>query len=164
MTCREAKSLLCADPESPLATGRRELLAAHLSDCPSCRQARDQLAAALANWKDSTDRAAVPDPALEWQKLRRRMHDQPATTAARATRFPALGWLAMPLVAAAAIAVVLLFPRDSAEDRPSGAPTAAVARADSVEAPGGNASTMVFVDDKSGWLIVWASDDTGRGG
>jgi hypothetical protein len=39
---------------------------------------------------------------------------------------------------------------------PAGKPH--VARADAVVAPGNNASTMVFVDDKSGWLIVWASD------
>jgi hypothetical protein len=31
-------------------------------------------------------------------------------------------------------------------------------RADSIEVPGSNASTMVYVDDKSGWLFVWASD------
>jgi hypothetical protein len=42
--------------------------------------------------------------------------------------------------------------------------SAVAARADAVEAPGGNASTMVFVDDRSGWLIVWASDSGGRSG
>jgi hypothetical protein len=37
-------------------------------------------------------------------------------------------------------------------------------RADFVEAPGRNASTMVIVDDKSGWLIVWASDASPKEG
>ena len=36
--------------------------------------------------------------------------------------------------------------------------TAEVARADYVEAGDTNASTMVYVDKDSGWLVVWASD------
>jgi hypothetical protein len=39
-----------------------------------------------------------------------------------------------------------------------------MASAESVEAPGDPASTMVFVDEKSGWLIVWASDTAPRRG
>ena len=41
---------------------------------------------------------------------------------------------------------------------------ARVARADFVEAPGAKASTMVYVDDKSGWLFVVASDETRQSG
>jgi hypothetical protein len=62
-------------------------------------------------------------------------------------------WLAVPLAAAAAGAIMIFvtppWPR-------SPAPAAAVAAA-SATATANDASTVVFVDEKSGWLVVWAS-------
>jgi hypothetical protein len=68
-------------------------------------------------------------------------------------------WLTLPLggAAAAAIAVFVSLPPEKPQPPVAVSPTP-TARAEFVEAPGNNASTMVFVDDKSGWLIVWASD------
>jgi hypothetical protein len=67
-------------------------------------------------------------------------------------------WFALPIGAVAAAAIAF-YVAPTTPKAVSPTPTKThVARADSVEAPGNNASTMVFVDDKSGWLIVWASD------
>jgi hypothetical protein len=67
-----------------------------------------------------------------------------------------------PLAAAAAAAVLFVsLPRPGSRTVAFSEPTV---RADFVEAPGRNASTMVIVDDKSGWLIVWASDAAPREG
>jgi hypothetical protein len=126
-----------------------------------------RLAAALDTWRSAATRAAVPDPAREWSALRRRLRDASAPAATRPTAGRPIqwAWLAIP-AAAALVALAILRPPFGPGDEPAASPamSAVAARADAVEAPGGNASTMVFVDDRSGWLIVWASDSGGRSG
>ena len=62
----------------------------------------------------------------------------------------------MPLGAAAALAAVAVIgPSWTDDDGPQ-----AVARAEFVEVSG-DASSVVYVDDKSGWLVVWASAEPG---
>jgi len=73
-------------------------------------------------------------------------------------------WRALPVAAATAIAAVIFLPRSAPDQPPPGTDGPAFARANSVEVPGAPASTMVFVDEKSGWLIVWATDADGRSG
>lgn len=161
MNCREAISHLARNPETPLAAGLRSELEGHLAHCQSCRHTAAAIQAGLAAWRTAAARVEVPDANREWLEVRRRRRGELAPVEelrATARRFrPA--WLALPL-AAAAIAAVIFFPRAAVEDR-SSRPGAAVARANSVDVPGGRSSTMVFVDDKSGWLIVWASDAGG---
>lgn len=161
MNCREALSQLAKERDAPLAASDRSDLAGHLAHCSACRQAGDNLDAALAAWRMATAQVAVPNPDQEWLAVRRRLRGGAGT----ASRDPVPGWnfkpawLIMPL--AAAIAAVLYFPR-TAVPEPRTGPGAMVARANSVDVPGGKSSTMVFVDDKSGWLIVWASDAGGE--
>ncbi len=135
-------------------------LAAHVAQCAACRRIQENLAAALSTWRTQTSLASVPDAEREWHAVRRRIRQ-----GTDATSHPHRRWLALvtwPLAAAAAAAVLFVsLPRPDSRGVASGEPSV---RADFVEAPGRNASTMVIVDDKSGWLIVWASDASPREG
>ena len=116
-------------------------------------------------WRADADKTAVPDAEREWYAVRRRIRGGAETGAARPARprRSLLMWIAIPLGAAAALALSLSVALQKPATTPAVRVTWHVASADSVEVPGSNASTMVFVDDKSGWLIVWASDEPKRG-
>ena len=74
-------------------------------------------------------------------------------------------WLAVPLGAAAAVALALFISPQISETIESGSPaTVQVAHANSVDVTRDNATTVVFVDDKSGWLFVVASDPSPKQG
>jgi predicted anti-sigma-YlaC factor YlaD len=150
MNCREAESRLFAAEGD---ASERAALDTHLAGCATCRAARDRLAAALDTWRAEARATPVPDTEREWHAVRRRIRGGAGSEAARPRRW-LLPWLALPLGAAAALAVTLFVGREEIAPR-AAAPQGA--SADSIDVPG-NASTMVYVDDKSGWLIVWASD------
>lgn len=156
MNCREAQSQILTPPEGASDPSRSALLEGHLAHCAGCRQVRDNLTAALTTWRADVARAVVPDAEKEWHAVRRRIRGGAETGQRPArSRWTFFTWVALPLGAAAAAAVALFV----APQFQSGTLSpAAIAHVDSVEAPGNNASTLVFVDDKSGWLIVWASD------
>lgn len=149
MTCREAETHLYADPASAPGTAPAAF-EAHLARCPDCLRRHRQLRAALDGWRAEVAAAPVPDAEREWHAVRRRIRG--ADTAAGPLRriWP---WLSLPLGLGAAAALTFLIWQSPAPR--------AEARADFVEVPGGQASTMVFVDEKSGWLIVQASDSPG---
>ena len=160
MNCREAQHQLFAEGDGAPDNTRRAALDGHVAHCADCRRIRDDLAAALATWRRDVENVAVPDAEREWHAVRRRMRGGVEAGAERPVRprRNLLAWLALPVGAAAALAVALL----DTSPRPHGGNVAPaqpqVARADALETPGNNSSTMMFVDDKSGWLIVWASD------
>jgi len=163
MNCREAQSQLYADGARAPTETSRAALAAHLEGCAGCRRIRDDLAAALTTWRTGTVALAVPDAEREWHAVRRRIRGGDAAPLAdTGRRRSRLAWLTLPLGAAAAAAIAIFISLPAEKPQPAAAVSVSVpahtARADFVEAPGNNASTMVFVDDQSGWLIVWASD------
>lgn len=169
MNCREAQPQIFAERDGALDPVQRAALDGHLAHCDACRRVRDEFSAVFTAWRVDAIRVAVPDAEREWHAVRRRIRGGAETGAARPARprRNLFTWIAVPLGAAAAVAVAL-FVTQPAPTTPVAVQHAVqhttphVARADSVEAPGNNASTTVFVDDKSGWLIVWASD-TKRG-
>ena len=152
MNCREAQKQLAADSGRASGDAGSADLAQHLAACPACRQTRDALVSAITSWQDETRAVAVPDAESEWQDLRRQLRNDVSITQRRNP----LAWLAIPLTAAAAAAVAFLAAPGRNEAAANGGRQ--IARAEFVEVRGGNASTTVFVDDKSGWLIVWATD------
>jgi anti-sigma factor RsiW len=158
MNCREAQNRILTESDGALDPTSRAALAGHLADCAGCRRVRDDLTAAVSAWRTEVANVTVPDAEREWHAVRRQIRGG-ATGADRPTRSrrSLFAWIALPLGAAAA-AGLALFVSPSPQFNP-----APIAHVDSVEAPGNNASTMVFVDDKSGWLIVWASDATPAG-
>ena len=165
MKCQEAHSLIAAERDETVASREPAQLEAHLAGCDACRRIRLDLAAALESWRAGTAQVAAPSVEQEWLAVRRRLRGatQPGDETARRTRHTTFAWFALPLAVAAAMAFALFFPRSAGDGSAAAAHSPAIARADSIEVPGGRASTMVFVDDKSGWLIVWASDAVADG-
>jgi predicted anti-sigma-YlaC factor YlaD len=167
MNCTKALAIIAAGQDTGGTDGNGPQFEAHLATCPSCRLARSNLAAALAAWRSETAQTATPDPAREWRALQRRRREEAETDSTRpwAVRGLRWAWFAVPAAAALVALVVLRTPVGPGDSSGRSTPASAIAaRADAVEAPGGSASTMVFVDDKSGWLIVWATDAGGRSG
>lgn len=151
MNCADAESLLFAERDRELTVPERAELDIHLAGCAGCRQLRSDLAIAAEQWRGRTARAAVPDAGNEWRKLRAQLPGPDVRTTPKRRLAPVI-WLTAPLAAAAALALVFFVsPRPVADD-------AAIARADYVEATDASASTLVYADKESGWLVVWAAD------
>ena len=149
MNCHSAQRLLSAERDGALASPERAGLAAHVAGCAECRQFQVALAVAAEDGKTAAARVAVPDEERAWQDIHRELRAA-RTTGAREL-WGVVRW-ALPLGAAAALAAFMVFfQRDEDE---SATPT--VARAEFVEVSG-DASSVVYVDDKSGWLVVWAA-------
>lgn len=161
MNCREAQNQIFAERDGALAETERAALVSHVAQCGGCRQLREDLASALTHWKTTAQTIAVPDAEREWHAVRRKIRGGVEAGEVRLTprRPTLLTWLTAPLAAAAALALALFI--SLPDNRPAHegvSPATHLARADSVEVSGRAASTSVYVDDKSGWLIVWASD------
>ena len=156
MNCPSAQRLLSAERDGALASPERASLAAHVAGCAECRQFQVRLAEVSAGLKMAAARVAVPDEERAWPEIHREIRAS-RPTAVRAWWH--LGRWVLPLGAAAALAAVaLLGPSWTDEDGPQ-----TVARAEFVEVAG-NASSVVYVDDKSGWLVVWAAAEPGGKG
>ncbi len=155
MNCHTVQQLLSAERDQTLGAEVRGPLEAHLAGCASCRQMRATLAEAAETWRATTASARVPDERLEWPRIRRRLHGEP-TGVARSTRGIFTVWRSATLGALAAAVAVGVFMAPEWFRRP---PTVAVASSltDSVEVGSDASSAMVFVDDQSGWLVVWAA-------
>ena len=165
MNCQEAQDQIFAERDSAPDTTARAALEGHVAHCADCRRIRDDLTAVFVTWRNDAAKVVVPDAEREWHAVRRRIRggaaagEQVATSRARRNIF---GWLAVPLGAAAACAIAFVALRqDPAPKSHHGRPQ--IAQADYVEAPGNNASIVISVDDKSGWVFVVASDEPKRG-
>jgi len=150
MNCREAEKLILIEREGASGDSRRAALETHLEGCPACRDLQAGLTAATQSWKAMDVKVALPDVEREWHAIRRRM--RATEIGPRFSLLPA--WL-VPSLAAAAVAVMVFFigaPWSGQETTQS----ASVARAEYVEVADESASTLVYVDEDSGWLVVWA--------
>lgn len=165
MNCRQVQPQIFAERDGALDYNQRAALDGHLAQCEACRRIRDDLATALTVWRTEVTHVVVPDAEREWHAVRRRIRGGAESGAERSSRprRNLFAWLAVPLGAAAAIAVTLFVVTQDPSVVPSNAPTN-VARANSGDVPSNDTATMVFVDDKSGWLFVWASDATPKQG
>jgi hypothetical protein len=158
MDCRSAQRLLSADQDGAPATREHAALDVHLAECAKCQRFRASVADAAEAWRTSTLRVQAPDAELAWQAVRRKIRSGEAAAGTRSA--PWFSRWVWPLGAAAALAAlaVVVGPRWRQELAPTGA-ARAVAQAGFVEVPGATTSSMVFVDEKSGWLVVWAVDE-----
>jgi len=148
MNCRECERVILGEDGEPSAPDAAAVTA-HVQTCPRCRELQSALSTALKQWQSETN-ARDPDPAASWRELRPHL----AVAPRRRRRLAPVFWLAAPLAAAAA-AVVLFVQRPA----PTATDLAFIsARADFVEAGNPGASTVVYVDNDSGWLVVWAAD------
>ena len=147
---------MSAAQDGALADYERAGLAAHVAACAECRQFQALLEATQQHLQGVAVQVAVPDEERAWQDIHREIR---ATRPVAPRAWWSLGRWALPLGAAAALAAVAVIgPSWTDDDGPQ-----AVARAEYVEVSG-EASSVVYVDDKSGWLVVWASAEPGRKG
>ena len=155
MNCRAAQRLLSAEQDGALAEHERAALQAHVGPCAECGRFRVALGEEQAGLCRAAARVQVPDEERAWQDIRRELRaGRPG--GAHAWR-GSVRW-ALPLGAAALLALLALGPQGDDESA-----RRIVARADFVEVPG-DTSSMVYVDDQSGWLVVWASAASGADG
>lgn len=164
MNCHESQTLLFAERDRPLDPYEHTAVEAHLAGCAECQRVRTGLQDAFALWRKQQAAVTVPNAEREWHAVRRRIRGgmAPESTAAprrrHSTLFP---WLVVPLSAAAAIAIALYVDPFGLDNPEPVQPRTQSVRVDAAAASG-EASTMVFVDDKSGWLVVWANDAGAR--
>jgi hypothetical protein len=155
MQCTECEHLMLGKGGVPPSPGQAADYAAHLADCAACRRLHADLAAVFKTWKSDTEQIAVPDAVAAWRQLRPALQSPPARVR---HRLAPLFWIGAPLAAAAALALVIYRPA-----LPSASEAAMPVRAEFVEAGNPSASTMVYVDKTSGWLVVWAADTSNNG-
>jgi hypothetical protein len=153
MDCRLARQQLAASPDTPSADAPATALAQHLAGCSVCRQVATHLETLLHDWRAETAAAPAPSWAAHWGAVRAQISGAPR---ANSSRRPA--WLfpvgaALPIGAMAAWALL-------AWRTPIAAPAAGpqVAAADFIETADGS-TPLVYVDQESGWLIVWAAGE-----
>ncbi len=173
MNCHRAQTELLAARDTPSGAAGSRALVEHLQGCPACRTLQQQLVAATSAWRETEAQVAVPDAQQEWHAVRRRIRQSEPVTNRPAWWVRSLQ-LAAPLTAAAAIALVIWSGRAPSPDPPIRGSTAELAANDDpwtefadhfasaakveyVETENEDASPFVYVDDESGWLIVWAS-------
>lgn len=157
MNCHAVQQLLSAERDQTLGADSRAELETHLAGCAACRQMRATWAEAAEAWRATTAGARVPDERMEWQRIRRRLHGEPEREAHPARGIFTL-WRSATLGAVAAAVAIGMLVGPAWFQGPSGAGALAASSAtDSVEVGSDAASAMVFVDDKSGWLVVWAA-------
>jgi anti-sigma factor RsiW len=176
MNCRDSESLILAERDGALTKAQDAALSGHVAACPSCQRLRADLATALAAFKADIAAVPAPDADAAWRDLQARLHET-ARPAKKRPLAPVI-WFGGPLAAAAAALALMFFsgrtPPASIPPPPPPPPAVAtaapvrdanadailaeVARAEYVEAGDVNASTMVYVDKESGWLVVWATD------
>jgi Putative zinc-finger len=160
MNCRDIEPLLLAERDGVLTSQQHAELAAHVAGCPACRRERLIYGDAVTFLKTDAANVVVPDADQEWQAIRSQLHGEVAKPAKKRPLAPVI-WFSAPFAAAAALAFAFFVTRSPVPQAPGLTPQAAsaeVARADFVEAGDANASTMVYVDKDSGWLVVWATE------
>jgi anti-sigma factor RsiW len=163
MNCRDSESLILAERDGALTKDQLAVLSDHVATCLECRKLRADLNSAVADYKAGVSAVPAPDTDEAWRELQLRLR-QPA----RKRPLAPIVWFGAPLAAAAAIAFALILTRPAPPApiatlavAPPPAPLydpSIIAGADFVEAGDPNASTLVYVDKESGWLVVWATE------
>ncbi len=152
MNCRDSESLILAERDGALTKPQLAALSDHVAACPACRRLRADLAAAVDVYGSGIAQVSVPDADEAWRELQDRLNS-PAKREKKHPLAPVI-WFGAPIAAAAAIAFALL--PQTPEPVSLSAPLEA--RAEFVEAGDATASTLVYVDKESGWLVVWAAE------
>ncbi|MBL9216581.1 MAG: zf-HC2 domain-containing protein [Opitutaceae bacterium] len=153
MNCRDIGDLLLAENDGRISPPQQAALTEHLAGCAACREQQRSLREALAEFVTDAARVPIPDPAEEWRRLQARLPGQAKVV--RRRRLAPVVWFGASLAAAAAITLAYL--GSWAQPLLPLPASAEVAQADFVEAGDANASTLVYVDKESGWLVVWAA-------
>jgi hypothetical protein len=152
MNCRDSESLILAERDGALTKPQLTALSNHVAACPSCLRLRTSVNTATDTYQAGLFAVRVPDADQAWRELQSRM-SSPAWREKKRPLAPVI-WFGLPVAAAAALAFVLL-PHSPETTSPN---VVTEARAEFVEAGDATASTLVYVDKESGWLVVWAAE------
>lgn len=158
MNCRQARDDIFRERDGVLDSAGQSALLEHVTQCAACRRVRENAAAAMNAWRSEVDRVRVPEANAEWQKVRREIRQEARPDGS--ARHSIVKWLALPLAATAALAVALFVVTPPPENGGQAVSIAAASDVSDGSAPSDTASTVVFVDDKTGWVFVWADDGT----
>ena len=172
MNCQDAESQIFAARDTPLGAADAAVLKQHLQECTHCRRLAENLESAAAAWRQKDQSVTPPDAQQEWHAVRRRIRSGEGAPLA-STGLPSWGRLlrlAVPLAAAFAVAIGI---STRSIHQPISLPTTTIAsvdwshfddhfnnyaRVEYIETDNIDVSPYVYVDEESGWLIVWASD------
>ena len=160
MNCRAAERHIFAERDGALDETQRAELATHVATCAACRSVRDGLTMAATAWRSDAARVSVPNAEFEWQKVRRQIRGAPTTS----TRSK-ITWIGLPLAGAAAAAAIGIYLSTGTSTPPPSAKidaTAVQAAPAVAAATPAQPSTVIYVDEKSGWTFVVAADDSGQ--
>ena len=157
MNCRDIEPLLLAERDGVLTNQQHAALAKHVATCPACQQFQARLSEATDFLKMDAADVAVPDADTAWRELRAQLHGGKARPAKKRPLAPVI-WFATPLAAAAAIAFAFLVNRPVPPAAVVPAPLVAIHNTDPIGADDSAAPTMAYVDQESGWLVVWSTD------
>lgn len=155
MKCTECERLILGECGIPPSPDQQAAIASHVAGCATCRQLQDDLAAVLNVWKTETARIEIPNATAAWHQIRPALRQ---SSLRPRRRLAPLFWISAPLAAAAALAFVIYQPA-----APAMSETPGLVRAEFLAAGSATASTMVYVDKESGWLVVWAADASNNG-
>lgn len=150
MNCRQAEKALSRHLDGELPESQVDALEQHLSDCAACRET-------AAEWRGYGDTlradvpATTPDPTAAWHDIRRTLRNREGSAPAAAPR----PWWTRPLPWAGAAASLALLTIGYLTLRPIDPLASNGTAVEYVETGLPDASTLVYVDDESGWTIVW---------
>lgn len=157
MKCHDAERLLSAERDGPIPPPEAASLTVHLKGCASCRRLQADLAEGYRRWSAESAERPVPDAQAAWRELRATLHAREERGSSRAW----MRWLSFGIPLAATAAVAFLFVRPAIVG-PVG--TGSLARVEYVEPGTPGASTLVYEDLESGWLVIWTADaETAKG-
>lgn len=151
MNCRQAEIALSRHLDGELSAREMTRLEAHLSACPDCRRTASEWSE-IGSALRAAGPARTPDPARAWQSIHRTIRQDDGTTVPAVIRprwRTTLPWAG--LAAAAVLALAILFVPGGPGSEPS--PFSSSIEFVETDLPG--ASTVVYLDDESGWTIVW---------
>lgn len=157
MNCQTSQEQLLRAQDGLLPQQQQPGLDAHLSACPACREFQASLEQVAAGIKNEAASVPVPEFDETWKNIQSRLHT-PEATKPISKRVAPIIWITAPLAAAAALVFAFL-PGQSTSEFPSlSVSETSITQVDYVETDDPNATTMVYVDKQSGWLVVWADD------
>jgi len=158
MNCRAAQRLISAERDGALSPGERTVLEAHVAGCAACSQARQALAAAAAAWTRADQAVKTPDVERAWQDIRRARRADSGREARPAVAWWSRAlWAGVPAVGAAAVALMVF----SGGPKPAHPESTAASWAQFVEFDDSAAAPVIYVDEASGWVVVWAGESNG---
>lgn len=156
MNCPDIEPLFHAERDGLLTATQQAEVARHVATCPLCQQRQTQLNAALAAFQADAASVAMPSADEAWRELQTNWNQTVGRPVKKRPLAPVI-WFGTSLAAAAALALVFWGPHRPATGSPVTG-SSLVAQADYVEAGTPHATTMVFSDQESGWLVVWAEE------